>query len=176
MDPADFDLMFERFAQSAFRLETRDTYNVATERESFLAFTSTGAAPQRSAEDDPWLTLVSNQTGRGKTILRVRLFTTPPTDYTRFEFTRYADNIAAGEDIRVADRTSLPDSASEWGDQDFWLFDQETVVVMHYDKTGAFIQPELENDVQNYLDKAQRALDASLPFGAHHKSFAPEQA
>lgn len=164
MNPADFNLMFERFERSAFRLETRDTYDVSAETDAFGAFLSNGTRPRRSAETDPWLKLVSAQTARGKTMQRVRLFTTPQTDYTRFEFAQYEENVQAGEDIRLVDRSSLPEAESGWGDEDFWLFDEETVVLMHYDGFGAFIKPERVNEVESYLEKAQVALAASTSF------------
>jgi hypothetical protein len=169
MNPEEFGLLFEHFARSAFRLEARDSYDVSVERKPFTAFLNRGTRPRRSTQTDPWLRLVSDRTASGKTMQRVRLFTTPLNDYTRFEFALYEDNVAAGEDIRVIDRASLDDAARGWSDEDFWLFDDETVALMRYDAAGAFLRAELVADVQSYLDKARRALEASTKFTTLHR-------
>jgi hypothetical protein len=161
MDPEEFGLVFDHFTRSAFRLEARDVYDVPAERKAFMAFLNRGTRPRQS---DSWLRLVSSSTASGKTMQRVRLFSMPQTDYTRFEFALYEDNVAAGEDVRVVDRASLDDAARDWSAQDFWLFDGETVALMCYDATGAFLNAERVDDVQSYRDSARFALGVSTNF------------
>src|SRR5579859_572287 len=103
----EFGALFERFERSAFRIEARDHYDVANERDEFAAFLEGRPLPPRSPESDRWLSLVAAHNAAGRLIERVRIVSQPLTDYTRYEFAAYRDNIAAGEKVRVLPRTAL---------------------------------------------------------------------
>ena len=137
MDDERFDALFDEFRVSAFRLETLPAYDVPEEQtdlESYLA-----GEPLPMSEDEEWLGFLSSAKDAGKAVQRVRLLPPKLTAYLRFEIEwGYVFNDRAGEDIRFV----LPRSeeADQWSsEKDFWLFDDETAVVMDYDAQGAYI-------------------------------------
>jgi hypothetical protein len=126
---ADLAWWLQNFQASAFRLETKPTYSVPQESEMLAAFLRDGSLPDMS--DHPWVRRVREHCGAGRQMGRVRTVSRPLTDYERFELALYPHSRAAGEEIRICDGGYL-------GDQDFWLFDNHTVILLHYDAEGRF--------------------------------------
>lgn len=124
---------FESFQQSAWRLEARDIYRVAEYDNQLAAFQAGRPLPPRV---DGWADVVESVTARGARIGRVRLVGHPITDYTRFEFVLYRENVAFGEDVRIVDRNWLDES---WAvAPDVWLFDDQVAFRQHYTDDGAY--------------------------------------
>jgi hypothetical protein len=160
----EFGALFERFERSAFRIEGRDRYDVENERDEFAAFLEGKPLPPRSAESDHWLSLVANHKAAGRRIERVRIVSEPLTDYTRYEFVAYRENIAAGEVVRVVPRAALTDADQGWAGEDFWIFDDERVALLSYDDDGHFLGVQEASDTRPYLDAKQRALSIAIDF------------
>lgn len=111
---------FKSFQHSAWRLEARDTYLVSEYDDQLEAFLAGRPMPPRA---DGWTQLVQAAIARGARIGRIRLVGHPISDYTRFEFALYPENVQFGEDVRIVDRTWLDDS---WvAAPDVWLFDDQ---------------------------------------------------
>ncbi len=162
MNLTEFEALFRRFELSAFRLEARDTYDVAFEREEFNAFLAGKPAPAQQPQTAAWLHTVAAASASGKFIERVRIISRPLNDYTRFELSAYPENIAAGERIRVLERRSLNGSDVQWAGRDFWIFDEETVVLLHYDNHSRFLGVEQATHIQQYLRAKERALSLAV--------------
>lgn len=154
--------LLDGFATYAWRLEALDTYDISDEREQFNDFLA-GRTPTPSLDDLEWQARAREVTASGRRLGRVRMVGYPVTDYTRFEWTAYPDNIAAGEDIRVYDRR-WPGGSEIRFEQDFWLFDDETVALMNYNPDGQFQGITITEDVAPYLDIKRAALERSVPF------------
>jgi hypothetical protein len=105
----------------------------------------------------------------------VRVVGRPVTDYTRFEFAAYPDNIAAGEDIEVIDREQLDPAWSEV--PDFWLFDDTTAFVQHFDDEGRFLGAEPVEDVAPFVQIRQLLIDlaTTVPAGRYALDTVPRQ-
>lgn len=120
--------------RSALHLEMRDGYMRSDPR--FIAWQS-GVRADPAHEDPqarPWLDLVRETAGRGVDVRRARIVSEPVSDYIRFEHHLTAGNIAAGEQVRWlprrrASKLALPGN-------DFWLFDGQLVVFLHFDGNG----------------------------------------
>lgn len=133
----DFNELFANYRSSAWRLEARDTYKIPGDEDRIAEFMRTGRAPRKTRENNSWIRTIEAARSRGAYIGRVRLVGHPLTDYTRFEFSAYMDNVAAGEDIRLIDRTRLHPS---WdAAPDVWVFDDERAIKMLYDDDGAWL-------------------------------------
>jgi hypothetical protein len=104
-------------------------YKVGSERTEYEAFLATGSLS--IPDDDPWLTRVRHFRRTGRWIGRVHTVRIPLTDYLRYEFAVYRHTVAAGEDVRIIDLDVQSDPGLPT--QDFWLFDDTTVVRMDYD-------------------------------------------
>jgi hypothetical protein len=124
--------LLKSFRRSAFRLETLARYTVPQEEEWFAEWRRTGKLPELTPDNDPWLKMVKGHCGAGKKMQRVRVVSSPLTDYERFELSLFPPSVAAGEEIRVIQRSLVVQT------QDFWLFDESTAVMLRYDDTGRF--------------------------------------
>ncbi len=128
---------FESFERSAWRLEARDIYLVHEYDDALDAFLSGRPMPPRA---DGWAEVVRAATKRGATMSRIRLVGHPITDYTRFEFAMYVQNVEFGEDVRIVDRSWLDDS---WATApDVWLFDDRLAFRQIYSDKGEYLGAE----------------------------------
>jgi len=160
---SDLAWWLSHFRRSAFRLERLQAYFVPQEAELFATFKR--GENVKVPDDHPWPALVHNATGSGKTMQRVRLVTHPLSDYLRFELSLYPRSVEAGEDIRVAnldDHTELVVCK-----QDFWLFDDQAVVVLDYDQRGGFLGSRTEEDLVHYRKQRELALACSMELSAY---------
>jgi hypothetical protein len=151
------------FKQSAFRLEALPLYDMPGERDEFQRYLSGEKPP--SDLHYRWLDTLADGRTAGKVFQRVRVVTSPLTDYIKYEFAwGYVFNVKAGEDIRVLDLAVKPDPGLPR--QDFWLFDDSIVVRMDYRPDGSQIGRELLEGVDPapYVEWKRLALENSEPF------------
>jgi hypothetical protein len=146
----------EHFKRSAFRLETLPEYSVPQEAEMLAAFKR--GEPVNLPDDHPWLVRVRQHVLSGKVLRRVRVVSYPLTDYLRMEMAWYPKSVAAGEDIRITERRLTGD---------FWLFDDEAAIVMHYDQAGRFIGVETSNDLAHWRRQRDLALADCMELSAY---------
>ncbi len=156
---------FDSYEREAFRLETLPLYAMHGEEEEFRSFMATGHLDL--PEDDPWLIRVREFRASGRSLRRVHLVTQPLSDYLRYEFAAYAYNIEAGEEIRIFDVTNGHNPLA--GVQDFWMFDDARVVLMHYRSDGTHTGRELleSADLDQYRHWKEIALSHSVPFAEY---------
>ena len=143
---ADLSACFDLFERSAFRLETLRVYAVGgTEEERLRAFRLGLPRPERSARTSPWLARIARTTAAGKSWHRVRVIGWPLTEYERYQMTGYQESAAAGDVIRIADRSAHPELTAL--NRDFWLFDAEGpqpfAALMSYDEAGNYLRSEI---------------------------------
>lgn len=154
------DFIRENFTETAFRLETLQQYEVASDGNDFGRYLAGHPAPTPERKQ-PWLDRLRSERDRGLNRSRVRIVTRPVTDYTRFECEwGYAPNAEAGEDIRILD---LGERAMPYGvhvQEDFWLIDGTYALFMRYDEDGAFVGAELDPTM---VQIARKTRDALLP-------------
>ncbi|WP_067964076.1 DUF6879 family protein [Nocardiopsis trehalosi] len=128
--PAITEFFADGFEHTAWRMETRRAYGVASETEDFQRWLR--GEHVLSDPGRPWLRTIRKLTSSGKRVERVRLLDDPPTDYQRWILEDVSDNIDAGEDIRYlprAEAVRLPHAPH----RDFWLFDSRMAGVFHFD-------------------------------------------
>jgi hypothetical protein len=148
--------------REAWRLETRPVYTVPQEAEKFARFLDGVKSPDDYTSG--WMDEVRRWTAEGKSVGRVHIVTRPLSDYLRFEFEYYyRHHVAVGEDIRILDLTDRDDPGLPG--QDFWMFDESTVVLMNYRADGTQINRELhEGDLGPYRYWKRIAVAESIPF------------
>lgn len=127
---------FELFRRSAWRLETRPFY--APDADEFGRATQ-GLDPtaDQQAARRRWIQQVTAAGDAGRVIGRVLVVDLPLTPYWRWRLGTAAEHAQAGERIHVADRSRHPELASLAGD--FWLFDEQWVVLLDYQPDGVFL-------------------------------------
>jgi len=153
------------FTRTLFRLECLPSYDVSSDGEDFARFLAGEAEPTWERKQ-PWLDHLRQERERGLYSHRVRVLTTPLSDYLRYACTwGYALNSEAGEDIRVLNisEKSPPDRLVS---HDFWLIDNAQVVVMHYDDAGHYIGAKVapEHALGRYREARDAAWTAAEPF------------
>lgn len=160
VDLDDIARIFEQSTQSAFRLETLPQYLVPQEEDALAAWRA-GDRRLDTPETSPWLARIKASTDRGYRWYRVHVLDYPLTAYSEWELHGYQANVAAGEEVFVADRSEAPvlDELRE----DFWLLDDRVVIRMIYDADGRFLRPELADDIAPYLEMRSNALRHSDP-------------
>jgi hypothetical protein len=89
-----------------------------------------------------WLTMIKEATAAGRHFSRVRVVTTPLTDYSRFGVFCSEYTTTAGEDIRYLARSN----ATELPDYDYWLFDSRKLVRMRFGDDETFLGGEVVED------------------------------
>lgn len=169
MTGAEFGALFDRFQHSAFRLETLPAYDVPEEAEDLASWRAGRSQPERSVRTSPWLARMAVTTAAGRSWQRVRLVSSPPTEYERYEFGGYVESQACGEEIRVALRAPALVAAG-----DFWLFDVGTpgacAAVMHYDPDGRYLDADLVTDpasIRSLADARGAAWRAGQPLNEY---------
>jgi uncharacterized protein DUF6879 len=150
----DFSWWLESFKESAFRLETLPAYDSPRETEMLAAFRRGEAV--RLPDDFAWLRMVKVHKAAGRTMQRVRIVSSPLSDYERFELSLFPQCVEAGEDIRVTDDPELRYA-------DFWLFDDQAVYILRYDVNGKFLGVDTRDDVVAYRAIRDRVLEYAIP-------------
>ncbi|OHV29865.1 MULTISPECIES: DUF6879 family protein [Pseudofrankia] len=153
-----------RLTHSAFRLETLDHYDDATDGADVARYLRGEPGPDL-ARKQPWLDRLRHEKEAGILNQRVHVLRTPLTDYLRYECEwGYRPN-ARFEDIRVLDLTETPPPAA-LVDHDFWIVDNQHGLRMHYDPTGRFEGAEPVDDDQTtaYRRCRDAAVATAEPF------------
>lgn len=124
------------FSSTAFRLELLPEYDVPEEKEALAAYRAKRQVNMTFHR--PWIDSLKQARLEGKIVQRVRGIPQPMTSYLHFEIQLcYMASVEAGEQIRLhnrADRTQL----SIKRQQDFWLLDDQRVILMNYRPDGSF--------------------------------------
>lgn len=154
-----------RFERTAYRLELQANYVEAGEDDPVPAFL-TGHPRHPSAELRDWFTQVAEATAAGKSVRRVRVQQDPPTPYQAWERWLGQWNTAAGEDIRYLSRLQahtiglLPAA----GTTDYWMLDDQWLILMHFDKAGHRTGNEITDDPEP-LEQARTLRDLAVRHG-----------
>jgi uncharacterized protein DUF6879 len=172
--PGGLDLgqCFEVFKTSAFGLETLGTYAVPAEEERLKAFRRGLPLPGRSARTDPWLRRVADSTAAGKSWCRVRVLDRPLSEQDCYRLLGYQESAAAGEVIRIADRSACPGLATLA--RDFWLFDAATAApfaaLINHDRAGGYLGAAVTTEpavIMACVTARNLAQQYSVPLGVY---------
>lgn len=161
---SDVDALFSEFERSAVRLECQQTYTIPSEQDNLRRFLA--GEPKPAGHNDDWHEYVRDLTAAGKLMRRVKVIRKPYSDYIRYHLAwTLAGNSAAGEDYRII----TGDDADELGipNQDYWVFDERTVLLLHFNPDGTFRDNELADvsELSKYLRWRDLALARAVPFG-----------
>ncbi|MFF4404273.1 DUF6879 family protein [Streptomyces sp. NPDC001404] len=163
LDGEEWQAYFRDFKRSAFRLEVHQIYTMPFEAETLRSFLA--GEPMPEGFNASWHRTIRDHAAAGRIMTRAKIVRRPLTDYSRYLFEWcIPGNVAAGEDYRIVDVTDGTDPGLPA--QDFWLFDETTVVHLNYRPDGTQINRELiqSPDLGKYLAWRDIALENSVPF------------
>lgn len=136
MTPVD---LYRNIKVSVHRLESQRHYTVPNDDERQQAFRAGEPLPPMRASKHEDMVLVSELRAAGKIVERVHVVDLPLSPYTQYELAVYPENVAAGEDVYIADRAAAAGLAEIH--TDFVVFDPETagasVLLFDIDEHGA---------------------------------------
>lgn len=151
LDGEAFRQLFDSYAHTAFRLETRERYVVDKEQEPLRKFLA--GEPANDAWMEDWLADIRAATTDGKRVERVRVVNEPHSDYTRFGLDLAQLTVGAGEDIRYLPRTRAHELALP--DEDYWLFDSGHVAVLRFDGSDRLLGVQVLDDPAEVVRRCQ---------------------
>lgn len=169
LDGEEWQAYFRNFERSAFRLEVHQVYTMPDEADDLRRFLAGEAKPDGFNSD--WHDTIRANVAAGKTMQRAKIVRRPFTDYTQYLFDwAIPGNVEAGEDYRILDLTDAENPGLP--DQDFWFFDDSTVVHMNYRPDGTQISRELLDrpDLAQYRRWKELALSLSTPFAEYKQA------
>jgi hypothetical protein len=105
----------------------------------------------------------------GRTCRRARIVSEPVNEYQRWSMSLAGLYVDAGEDIRYVPRRNLTTVALP-GSGDFYVFDDELVLFLHYAGNGLNTAFETTDDpaiVQTCREAFQAVWDLATPFRAY---------
>lgn len=163
MTPAD---LYRDCSLSAWRIEVLQDYAVPGDEERQRAFHAGEPLPPPGPGKRDDLALIARLTASGRTIGRIHVIDRPLSDYVRYELAVYAENAAAGEEIRVADRSLYPELGEITAD--FAIFDAETsddaaVILFGYDEAGLVRGYQVASDAET-LERCRDWLDLAYAY------------
>ena len=158
--------LWESFRASAFRLETLQYYALAEDEPRRRAFREGRPLPPRPGKTES-LRMISSAVASGKRVHRVHVVDRPLSEYIRYELAVYPENVAVGEDVRIAPRGAHPGLRDLT--TDFWLFDADSdrpaVVWFRSDSEGQIISRDCSDDpadISRARDQRDLAVACSL--------------
>jgi len=166
------DRLLATFMREAAHLELRDVYAVEDEAERFATFLATGYRDHaaEAAERRPWMDLIRDARRAGMVVRRARVVSEPVTDYIRYEWAGTGPTVEAGEDIRWLPRRLA--SAIALPGNDFWLFDDATVVFTVFTGGGDVAERQLTTDAPT-VQLCKSAFEAVWALATPHSEYTP---
>lgn len=120
------------FGRSMVHLETRDAYGTETELPQMAKWAR--GEPDDFAWLKDWCDKIRAHVDAGRTVRRAKIVSEPLSEYQRWAYGVYTPIAEAGEDVRWVPRRSV--STVCLPGNDFYLFDDERVVFLHYAGSG----------------------------------------
>jgi len=146
IDLAEYRRQLANYQRFAWRFEQQPSYRVDYEREQFDRFLAgSPESPDDNADLKSWFDRVRTWTAAGKTIGRVRIVEDPPTDYQRWMLWMDRWNRESGETIDYLTRQRATEAGvlPSFGGADWWLFDDQRLLLMHMDEKGNRVKAEI---------------------------------
>jgi hypothetical protein len=150
-------------------LETRDSYGTETELPHLARW-------RRGEPDDYgwlewWLEMLRGHHTAGRTCRRVRVVSEPLSEYQQWVLSSASLFTEAGEDIRYLPRPRLTTTPLP-GSGDFYVFDSNLVLFLHYGGNGTNAAFEVTDDPQT-ARACQEAFDSVWPMAVPLREYRP---
>jgi len=167
MRPATYDDLngFVRGIKRSFvHLETRDAYGTKIEQPHIEKWGR--GEPDDSDWLDWYLEMLRGHRVAGRTCRRARIVSEPVSEYQRWTLSHADRFIDAGEDIGYVPRPRLATVCLP-GSGDFYVFDDELVLFLHYAGSGLNVGFETTEDpqvVQTCREAFEAVWELAVPF------------
>lgn len=173
MNPAthhDLDNLCRSIKKSFVHLETRDSYGTEVELPHMAKWRR--GEPDNFAWLGWWLEMLRDHRAAGRTCRRLRVVSEPISDYQRWTLSHAEMFVDAGEDIRYLPRRRLATLALP-GSGDFYVFDDERALFLHYAGTGTNTGFETSTDA-DVVAACGQAFAAAWEMATPVRDYRPE--
>jgi hypothetical protein len=156
--------------RSFVHLETRDAYGTATEQPHIEKWRR--GEPDDSDWLDDWLAMLRGHRAAGRTCRRAKIVSEPLSEYQRWSNSIKDRFVDAGEDTRYVPRSRLATVCLP-GSGDFYVFDDELVLFLHYAGSGLSAGFEVTEDPQ-IVQTCREAFEAVWKLSIPFRDYRPE--
>jgi len=164
----EFDALLRTFASTAIHLETRDAYGTSVEL-PHLATWRAGESDDLAWMQD-WCRALRTHVDAGRSVRRARIVSEPLSEYQEWSYSIAQPMVEAGEDIRWVNR-KLVSSIGIPGN-DYYLFDDELVVFLHYSGNGLAVDRTASTDPA-ILRLCRDSFEAVWKVSTSHRDYQP---
>jgi hypothetical protein len=150
--------------RSFVHLETRDAYGTRTELPHIEKWRR--GEPDDSDWLDSWLEMLRGHRAAGRTCRRAKVVSEPLSEYQRWSHSIKGRFVDAGEDTGYVPRPRLA-AVCLPGSGDFYVFDDELVLFLHYAGSGLSAGFETTDDpklVETCREAFETVWDLAIPF------------
>lgn len=173
MLPASYDdlnALCRGIKKSFVHLETRDSYGTEVELPHMAKW-------RRGEPDDFgwltwWLQMLRGHRAAGRTCRRARVVSEPLSEYQRWTLSHADRFVDAGEEIRYVPRARLATVALP-GSGDFYVFDDQLVMFLHYAGTGTNTAFETTTN-PDIVRTCRRAFEAVWDLATPVRDYRPQ--
>ncbi|MFA6375880.1 MAG: DUF6879 family protein [Candidatus Paceibacterota bacterium] len=165
----NFDKSWRSAKTSIFRLEGRPAYKVAGEQKNIAEWKKGELDLGGDKEWQKWMVLLKSAQTKKIAVQRVRVVPSPLPDYIKFEIDSWQKySVKNGETFFFLDAKDYQEiiTACGFNSKDFWLFDDQSLLIFNYDKSGQFTGEILIADggmARRYSELKSKFLKKSLP-------------
>jgi hypothetical protein len=160
----DLNALCRGIRKSFVHLETRDAYGTEVELPHMAKWR------RGESDDSDWLDwyldMLRSHRAAGRTCRRARIVSEPVSEYQRWSLSHAGKFVDAGEDINYVPRPRLATVCLP-GSGDFYVFDDELVLFLHYAGSGLNSAFETTDDpriVQTCREAFEAVWELSIPF------------
>jgi hypothetical protein len=166
----DLNSLVRGIKKSFVHLETRDSYGTEIEQPHWAKWRR--GEPDDSDWLDWYLDVLRGHRAAGRTCRRARIVSEPVSEYQRWTISHVDTFIDAGEDIRYVPRPRLATICLP-GSGDFYVFDDELVLFLHYAGTGLNVGFETTEDPQ-IVQMCREAFEAVWKLAVPFRDYRPQ--
>jgi hypothetical protein len=173
MRPASYDdlnRLCRGIRKSFVHLETRDSYGTEVELPHLAKWRR--GEPDDSDWLDWWLEMLRSHRAAGRTCRRARVVSEPLSEYQRWALSHAEKFVDAGEDFGYIARPRLATVCLP-GSGDFYVFDDELVLFLHYAGNGTNASFEITDDSQT-AQACRLAFETVWDLATPLRDFRPE--
>jgi hypothetical protein len=164
----EFDRLLTSFKHEAIHLEMRDAYGTAVELPHMAKWVA--GEPDDLAWLQDWCDALREHVKAGRAIRPARVVSEPLSDYQRWSHSIAHSMVEAGEDIRWVPRRRA--SSVPFPGNDFYLFDEDLIVFLHYAGNGLAVDRVTSTDPSD-IQLCRSAFDAAWKLSIVHSEYKP---
>jgi hypothetical protein len=165
---AEFDQLLHSFEHESVHLETRDAYGTAVELPHMARWAAGEPDDVEWLRD--WCTTLREHVKAGRSVRRARIVSEPLSDYQRWSYSIAHHMVESGEDIRWVPRRLV--SSIAMPGNDFYLFDGQLVVFLHYAGNGLAVDKTTSTDPHD-IELCRSAFEAVWALAIRHRDYDP---